>query len=90
MSQWVPHMIAAAFIFGVVVGSFLSWGADRVELAAYRRISRRASEKADEIDALLAEVHEIQARSVIPAAYAPPAIGPAPRSGSPRRSRGSG
>jgi hypothetical protein len=46
MSAWVPHAIAAAFVFGVAIGMCISWGADRAELAAYRRISRMASERA--------------------------------------------
>jgi hypothetical protein len=44
MNQWVPYAIGGSFIFGVIVGSFLSWGIDRAELMAYRRIARRASE----------------------------------------------
>jgi hypothetical protein len=44
MSAWVPHAIAGAFVLGVALGMCISWGANRAELAAYRRISRRASE----------------------------------------------
>ena len=47
MSAWVPHAIAAAFVFGVALGMCISWGANRAELAAYRRISRMASERAE-------------------------------------------
>ena len=47
MSAWVPHAIAAAFVFGVALGMCISWDADRAELAAYRRISRMASERAE-------------------------------------------
>ena len=45
MSWWVPAL-GAAVTAGILVGSFLRWGSDRAELAAYRRISREASEEA--------------------------------------------
>ena len=41
---WVPYAIGAAFTFGVLVGSFIAWGIDRMELAAYRRIARTTLE----------------------------------------------
>lgn len=44
MSGWVPYAIGGAFTFGVLIGSFISWGIDRAELAAYRRIARQAAE----------------------------------------------
>lgn len=37
--------IGGAFALGVLVGSFISWGLDRAELAAYRRIARKAGEE---------------------------------------------
>jgi len=43
MSGWVPYAIGAAFTFGILLGSFVAWGIDRAELAAYRRIARNAS-----------------------------------------------
>jgi hypothetical protein len=42
----VPYAIGAAFTFGVLVGSFITWGLDRAELAAYRRIAREAARAA--------------------------------------------
>jgi hypothetical protein len=34
------YALLAAFAFGALVGSFVSWGFDRAELAAYRRLAR--------------------------------------------------
>jgi hypothetical protein len=44
IEQVFPLLIGAAFTFGVLVGSFITWGIDRVELAAYRRFARAALE----------------------------------------------
>lgn len=35
-------LLGLAFTLGILIGSFLRWGSDRMELAAYRRISRDA------------------------------------------------
>lgn len=37
---WELHLIFAAFVSGLVIGSFVRWGFDRIELAAYRRMAR--------------------------------------------------
>jgi hypothetical protein len=42
-AAWMPHALLAALAFGVAVGTFVRFGLDYAELAAYRRISRAAS-----------------------------------------------
>jgi hypothetical protein len=39
-ANWMPYALLAALALGVVLGTFIRLGIDRMELAAYRRIAR--------------------------------------------------
>ena len=39
-APWMPYLLLFALTFGILVGSFIRFGLDRAELAAYRRAAR--------------------------------------------------
>lgn len=41
VAAWMPHALLAALAAGVAIGTFLRFGLDYAELAAYRRAARK-------------------------------------------------